>query len=103
MPRADRGGARAAAGAVGGVLRILPPRRLTVVEGSYSLHPRLVAQYDKAIFLTCSKERQMHRLKRREGDASRFKALWIPMEERYLECCNVRQTSDLTLDTSDFF
>ena len=82
---------------------ILPPRRLTVVEGSYSLHPRLVAQYDKAIFLTCSKERQMHRLKRREGDASRFKALWIPMEERYLECCNVRQTSDLTLDTSDFF
>ena len=28
MPRADRGGARAAAGAAGGVLSILPPRRL---------------------------------------------------------------------------
>ena len=28
MPRAARGGARAAAGAVGGVLSILPPRRL---------------------------------------------------------------------------
>ena len=28
MPRVDRGGTRAAAGAAGGVLSILPPRRL---------------------------------------------------------------------------
>lgn len=44
MPRADRGGARAAAGAVGGVLSILPPRclrcacRVTVACRSSAIH-----------------------------------------------------------------
>lgn len=82
----------------------LPPRPLTVVEGSYSHHPLLTARYGLRIFLTCSKKEQARRLKAREGDSfPAFQHRWIPMEERYLASCGVEQSAGLTLDTSRFF
>ncbi len=81
----------------------LLPRPLTVVEGSYSTHPRLAGQYDCTIFLTCSQEEQIRRLRTREDSAVPvFQHRWIPMEERYFKICNTQAQSDYIIDTSDF-
>ena len=82
----------------------LPFSPLTIVEGSYAHHPALLAKYDLRIFLTCSKEEQNRRLRKREP--TRFDVFahhWIPMEERYFQSCNVASNESLIVDTSDFF
>lgn len=78
----------------------LPPRRLTVVEGSYSHHPDLRAEYDFKIFLHCMKQTQNSRLLKREGDD--YPVLlerWIPMEERYFAQYRIAENSDLIVET----
>ena len=37
---------------------LIPAKALTVIEGSYSHHPALHADYDLKIFLTCEKQEQ---------------------------------------------
>lgn len=87
-----------------GPKKLLPPLPLTVVEGSYSQHPRLAARYDMRIFLTCAKRVQMCRLKRREGGHFLvFERRWIPMEENYIRSCAPDCASDWAIDTSGFF
>lgn len=82
----------------------LPLRPLTVVEGSYSTHPRLAGHYDCTIFLTCPPEEQARRLRAREGSAfPLFPRRWIPMEERYFHLCNIQAQCDWCINTSGFF
>lgn len=82
----------------------LTPRNLTIVEGSYSHHPLLAAEYDLTIFLTCSEEEQKKRLQIREGDRfPNFAKRWIPLEENYLRHCSIETNSQLVIDTSNFF
>lgn len=82
----------------------LSPSLLTVVEGSYSLHPALAEHYEKTLFLTCSKEEQARRLREREGDRYRvFQDLWIPLEEQYFRQYGIERSSSLVLDTSPRF
>ncbi len=81
----------------------MPFHKLTVVEGSYSCHPMLAAEYDLTIFLTCSREEQKKRLQVREGGYfSVFEKLWIPMEENYLQHYSIETGSHLVVDTSDY-
>lgn len=62
------------------------PKPLTVIEGSYSHHPRLQEYYDKMYFLSCPEETRLQRLRAREGDYFKvFESTWIPMEKLYLE------------------
>ncbi|MDO4582185.1 MAG: hypothetical protein Q4B96_06355 [Bacillota bacterium] len=83
---------------------LYPARELIVVEGSYSHHPLLNAQYDLKIFLTCSKEEQTRRLRAREGEYFHaFATRWIPMEERYIQSCGVEYGDAVVVDTSAFF
>jgi uridine kinase len=78
------------------------PTALTVVEGSYSLHPRLRPAYDVAIFLTCSPQTQRQRLQGREGERyAAFSQRWIPLEERYFQQDSILETVDLVLDTTE--
>lgn len=80
--------------------RELLPHPLTVVEGSYSMHPALGVRYERTLFLTCSGEEQLRRIRRREGDrASMFQALWIPLEERYFQQYGIESGSSLVVDT----
>ena len=82
----------------------LRPAPLTVVEGSYSLHPSLRARYEIGVFLTCPPETQADRLRAREGaHFAAFEARWIPFEERYFARCGVQQAASLVLDTRDLF
>ncbi len=81
----------------------MPFCKLTVVEGSYSRHPILAAEYDLTIFLTCSREEQRKRLQIREGDYfSAFEELWIPLEENYLQRYSIETGSHFIVDTSNY-
>ena len=80
-----------------------PQGPLVLVEGSYSLHPRLRARYDLRIFLTCSREEQTARLTAREGENfPSFRDRWVPLEERYRLACRPEADS-LLVDTTGFF
>lgn len=76
------------------------PTSLTVIDGSYSHHPMLADQYDLKVFLTCSKEEQERRLRRREGENfAGFERFWIPMEERYHCAFSIQEKSSIVIDT----
>ncbi len=82
---------------------VLKPCNLTVVEGSYSLHPLLAAQYDLTIFLTCKKQEQRRRLQMREGsNFSVFEKRWIPLEEHYIRHFVIESVANITVDTGSF-
>ena len=87
-----------------GVMRVtrenrVEPRPVTVVEGSYSMHPALRAAYDLGIFLTVESAEQRRRLLLREGEAGlrAFLEKWIPLEERYFAACAVEESCGLRL------
>lgn len=74
---------------------------LTVIEGSYSLHPSLRKFYDFTVFLTCSKSVQEARLRARAPEkVNTFLNLWVPLEERYFASCEVSRAASLVLNTS---
>lgn len=74
---------------------------VTIVEGSYSLHPKLRQFYDLGVFLHVRPEEQLRRILRRNHSVGLepFQALWIPMEEQYFTCCNTRELSDVSFET----
>ena len=80
----------------------LPPSRLTIVEGAYSLHPYFGQYYDLAVFVTAELETRLRRIGARPGhnNVEMFRKRWIPLEERYLSACEVEQRSDIIVDTT---
>ena len=80
----------------------LPPARLTIVEGAYSLHPYFGQYYDLAVFVTADLETRLNRIAARPGhnNVEMFRKRWIPMEERYLATFEVEQRADLCIDTT---
>ena len=74
------------------------PKALTIVEGSYSLHPFFQNPYDLKILLTISPEQQRQRILERPAFLhQRFFEMWIPMENRYLDAFNIQHQCDLIL------
>jgi uridine kinase len=73
------------------------PKKLNIIEGSYSMHPTLVDNYDLKIFLHIDEKKQISRILRRNGKPmlKRFLDEWIPMENKYFEGFNIREQSDL--------
>ena len=76
------------------------PEDISVIEGSYSMHPMFTSYIDVGIFVTCDKETQEERLKAREGDNFvNFKELWIPLEEQYFKDYRIEERSLVVIDT----
>jgi uridine kinase len=72
------------------------PKQLTVIEGSYSMHPYFGEAYDLKILLTASPELQHRRIRMRPAHLhNQFFTLWIPMENRYLEHFRIRESCHL--------
>ncbi len=70
--------------------------RLTVVEGSYCCHPELFPFYDLRIFCDVDQNTQRERLlKRNPQKINDFTNKWIPMEEKYFLCHNIKEKCDL--------
>lgn len=79
--------------------RKLRRRRLTVVEGSYSLHPALPRYADVAAYLQIPPAIQADRIHARNGDrAEAFFSKWIPLENAYRDGSSVKTRADLTID-----
>ncbi len=74
---------------------------LTIIEGSYSLHPYFGDIYDLKLFMDLDKETQKQRLLERNGEymLGRFLSEWIPKEEAYFKTHNIREKSDLVLSS----
>ncbi len=81
--------------------RSIPKGPLRVVEGSYSLHPRLSGDYDLRVFLTIEGEEQKRRILARNGPEmfKRFVNEWIPLEEKYFAVHDIAAQSDLVLNS----
>lgn len=79
-----------------------PFRRLSIVEGSYALHPALAGYSQLHLFLSCDAAVQLSRLERRETAESlkQFREKWIPLEEAYFSGLHIPDQCDVTVDTS---
>ncbi|WP_137656740.1 uridine kinase family protein [Bifidobacterium moukalabense] len=81
--------------------RIIEPAPLTVVEGSYSMHPALRGYYDLMICLAIDLTEQLRRLEARNPRMlRRFIDEWIPLENRYFELTDTQEGADLLIDTA---
>ncbi len=71
------------------VTREVPAAGVTIIEGSYSLHPAFHAAF-RALGAVCARltveeAEQLRRIAARGDDPSRFREKWIPLEKRYFE------------------
>lgn len=74
---------------------------LTVVEGSYSMHPALRGYYDLTMCLIVDPSERLRRLEARNPRMlQRFIDEWIPLENRYFESTNTQGSADLLVDTA---
>ena len=78
------------------------PRKLTVVEGSYSLHPTLRQYYDGSAFLRIDPAVQRARIEKRNSPAfaQRFFDTWIPLEQAYFDTFAPAEVCDLILEAN---
>lgn len=71
------------------------PKRLNIIEGTYSLHPYFGDAYDLKIRLTISPELQKERILSRPVFLhKRFFEEWIPMENQYFEGFHISEKCD---------
>ena len=70
-----------------------------IVEGSYSLHPKLGDYADISVFMTIDGQAQLGRIVARDGNdmAERFETTWIPLEEKYIEYYSIKDKADLII------
>ncbi|NLJ90531.1 MAG: hypothetical protein GX323_06470 [Clostridiales bacterium] len=81
---------------------LVSPKLLNIIEGSYSMHPSLVGNYDLKIFLKHSPKQQRERILKRNGKAmyNKFIDLWIPLENLYFDTFRIEEESDIVIDTT---
>ena len=74
------------------------PKKLNVIEGTYSHHPYFGNPYDLKILLTVDEETQRKRILERPPFLhKRFFEEWIPMENRYFEAFRISDRSEIIL------
>ena len=75
------------------------PKKLTVIEGVYSMHPEFSDGYDYSVFLDISPRLQKKRIEKRNDPqlAKRFFDKWIPLEEIYFEKMQVKNRCDVSV------
>lgn len=73
------------------------PGKITVIEGSYSCHPKLSEYYDLCIFTDTDPQTQLSRIRERNGNtaAEHFKNIWIPLEEKYFSAYDIKNQCNL--------
>lgn len=78
------------------------PKRINIIEGSYSHHPYFGNVYDLKVFLMVSPETRDQRIRRRLPLLQKkFFTDWIPMEQRYFETFSIREKADLVVTPKD--
>lgn len=79
---------------------VVKPKKLNVIEGSYSMHPTLINYYDYKIFLSIDSESQIKRILERNGEfmLKRFIDEWIPKENEYFSKFNIMDLANIIID-----
>lgn len=74
---------------------------LLIVEGAYSMHPKLGRYYDLALFMTADIDSRLDRVRRRSNEAKAeiFKNKWMPLEEKYISTYKIRESADMIITT----
>lgn len=77
----------------------VPQRPLNIIEGVYSLHPKLFDCYDLTVFIDISQEEQKERILKRNSYemAKKFFSTWIPLEEQYFTAFNIRKKANIII------
>lgn len=74
------------------------PKKLNIVEGTYSHHPYFKDPHDLKILLTVTPELQQERILQRPPFLrKRFVEEWIPMENQYFDKLQIPVQADITL------
>ena len=74
------------------------PKKLNIIEGTYSHHPYFGNPYDFKIMLTVDEETQRKRILERPAFLhKRFFEEWIPMENRYFDGFAIPANSHITI------
>lgn len=77
------------------------PKKLEIVEGTYSLHPHFRDPHELKIFLSVPPEIQRQRLASRPQHLyERFLNEWIPMERAYFDAFDILNQCHIQLETS---
>lgn len=76
------------------------PKRLNIIEGSYSMHPTLIENYDLKIFLQIDEKEQVERILKRNGPfmLQKFTNEWIPKENMYFGKMNIPDNADIVFN-----
>ena len=76
-------------------------KRLTVIEGSYSMHSELSPYYNLSVFMDISPEVQSERILKRNSPemARNFFEKWIPMENEYFRVMRIKERCDIVINT----
>lgn len=76
---------------------VISPRRVNLIEGTYSCQKRLEPYYDLKVFLNIDPGQQISRIRKRNGEekAVEFEKKWIPLEELYFRTCRIEEQCDL--------
>jgi uridine kinase len=82
--------------------RKIPPQKIIIIEGAYSMHPDIAGFYDYKIFMTLTPEAQRERILKRSSShvLEVFKEKWLPAEELYFKETDPQAKADYLLDTS---
>ncbi len=77
----------------------IAPKRLSFVEGAYSMHPSLEKYYDLSLFLDVDPKCQRERILVRNSPelAKRFFDEWIPYEKRYFSETQIKRRCDMAV------
>ena len=79
------------------------PKKIAVVEGTYSMHKDLRKYYNLSVFLNIDKNLQQKRILKRSNQAALdvFNARWIPLEELYFNTLDVQKLCQLHFSATD--
>ncbi len=75
------------------------PEGVVIIEGSYSLHPKIPDIYDIKVFLSAPLEIRLERILKRNGEQKlkMFTEKWIPLEEAYFAACGTKEKCDFVI------
>lgn len=77
-------------------------QKLTIIEGSYSMHPFFQPYMTHSVFLSCARPIQKDRIKHRNPERyDAFIDRFIPMEDAYFSQFSIKEHCDILIDTSD--
>ncbi len=75
------------------------PEGVVIIEGAYSLHPKIPDIYDIKVFLSAPLEVRLERILLRNGEEKlrMFTEKWIPLEEAYFAAYNIKEKCDFVI------